>query len=89
MEQHRQAKLSKQLRHATWKKENMKYLDDYPVDYLTTNNGNTVMVRTKNVRADFYPTTGRWMECQHPLNIMSGGARSFVAWLKKNGAFAL
>jgi len=43
------------------------------------------MVRTDRVKANFYPSTGRWNDCRYPGKIMKGGARCFVGWLKKQG----
>lgn len=78
-------KKDKQARHARWKEENTKYLIDHNVSYVSKNDGNTLLIRTEKIRADFYPSTGRWMECGHPHKMMRGGAQAFYGWLQNKG----
>ena len=87
MEQHRQWKLDKKVRHARWKQENTDYLDQYGVKYESKNNGYSLVVRYGILEAQFAPSTGRWFDYRYPHNVMRGGAKCFVGWLKRNGAY--
>ena len=42
-------------------------------------------IRTEVVRADFYPSSGKWKDCADS-KIYFGGAKSFIGWYKNKEA---
>ncbi len=70
-------------RHADWKVKNTKTLDESQVPYKVVNNGECYLFRVEGkVKADFYPSTGRWC---HTIKggrrlSMRGGATKFLIW---------
>lgn len=69
----------KKERHACWKNQNLEILAKSGIPF--TDKGETLLFRGK-VKADFYPSTGRWRSEQKTY---SGGAEKFIKWLKQKG----
>lgn len=77
---------ARQDRHAQWKQENMAVLEASGLAFTVTNNGENLCFREPGcVKVDFYPSTGRWRTVGgiRPAKTYRGGARSFVAWYRK------
>ena len=66
-------------RHAKWHKENIAIIEKAGIAYKITNYGETALFRGK-VKADFYPSTGRW---RSEGKTYSGGAKAFLEWWKR------
>lgn len=68
----------KKERHARWHKENREKIDASGIPYQ--DRGEALLFRFGKVKADFYPSTGRWRSGNRNF---SGGAKSFLNWLIK------
>ena len=66
-------------RHREWKRTNMQALRKHGLFGRITNNGECI-VFSRPIRADFYPSTGRW---RSGGKTYSGGAEKFSAWYAK------
>lgn len=66
----------KQERHAKWHKENREAIEKSGIPF--TDRGEALLFRFSTVRADFYPSTGRWRAQNKTLK---GGAAAFLFWL--------
>ncbi len=78
----------RQERHAQWKEKNTKTLDVSQVPYKVVNEGECYLFRVPGkVKADFYPSTGRWVVHSKGVKgrhngrkTWSGGATKFLIW---------
>ncbi len=66
--------------HADWHRENRALIDASGIPY--TDRDEALLFRLDGVRADFYPSTGRW-RVPGGKRTFSGGAQKFIAWLRK------
>lgn len=74
----------KKERHARWHKENREVIDESKIPY--TDKGEALLFReVGKMKADFYPSTGRW---KHTVDgravVKSGGAKNFLDWYTTN-----
>jgi hypothetical protein len=74
------ARKERQQRHRDWHRENRAAIDASGIAYA--DRGETLLFRIGAVRADFYPSTGRW-RVPGGKRTFSGGAQKFIAWLRK------
>lgn len=69
-------KADKKERHARWHTENRAAIDASGIPY--DDKGEALLFRFSTVKADFYPSTGRWRSNN---KTMRGGAQAFLKWL--------
>jgi hypothetical protein len=70
-------------RRETRRQLNLEYLEEHLMTPTAARNGSTVFLYRPpkyRVKADFYPGTGRWRSGGRTYR---GGAKAFVAWMKK------
>jgi len=65
-------------RHAAWFEKNK---EEIIKSSLTFVDKGTVLLFRNNIKADFYPHTGRWRSNNKTY---SGGAKTFINWFLKN-----
>lgn len=71
----------RKAQHKRWKAENLKILDEYKIPYKMSCQ-ECCMIREKECRADFYPSTGRWRSINEKRTY-SGGAIALIDWFEK------
>lgn len=71
---------AKKERHASWKEQNTKILEESGLQFRSCNNGETLLFKEPK-QAEFFPSTGRW-KAHNPKRVLSGGAKRFLEWLK-------
>lgn len=72
----REMQKEKQERHAKWHKENRELIQKSGIPF--TDRGEALLFRFSTVKADFYPSTGRW---RAHSKTFKGGAKAFLGWL--------
>lgn len=71
-------KAEKKERHARWHTENRALIEASGIPY--DDRGEALLFRFSTVKADFYPSTGRWRSDNKTYR---GGGKSFLNWLQK------
>lgn len=71
---------AKKERHAGWHAANRRLIDASRISYIDRDEA--LLFRVCGVRADFYPSTGRWRDVDDG-EAYRGGAQAFLAWLQK------
>ena len=79
IDDYRDRRVNKQIRHRANKAYNTKKLKESGIEYREAN-PECFLFREGLRRADFYPSSGRW-KVLDTNEIMSGGINKFLAWL--------
>lgn len=69
-------------RHAEWKRENLRLLDESGIPFVRRTEETCLFRQHGYPKCDFYPSTGRW-RVAGKAGTFSGGAMAFLNWYRR------